>query len=129
MQFICDIQWSGYVESVICVERQTSVFSTKEKIYKDRSELAVYIANHKVNAMQSSSLIRKHWYIENKDHHVRDVTLREDESRIRINPENMSTVRSFALNVLRKNNIENIKGELYENSLDFYGLYSYKQFI
>ena len=129
MQFICDIQWSGYVESVICVERQTSVFSTKEKIYKDRSELAVYIANHKVNAMQSSGLIRKHWYIENKDHHVRDVTLREDESRIRINPENMSTVRSFALNILRKNNIENIKGELYENSLDFYGLYSYKQFI
>jgi predicted transposase YbfD/YdcC len=129
MQFICDIQWSGYVESVICVERQTSVFSTKEKIYKDRSELAVYIANHKVNAMQSSGLIRKHWYIENKDHHVRDVTLGEDESRIRINPENMSIVRSFALNVLRKNNIENIKGELYGNSLDFYSLYSYKQFI
>ncbi|HSO86416.1 MAG TPA: ISAs1 family transposase [Draconibacterium sp.] len=129
MQFICDKQWSGYVESVICVERQTSVFSTKEKIYKDRSEVAVYIANHKVNAMQSSGLIRKHWYIENKDHHVRDVTLREDESRIRVRPEKMSTIRSFALNVLRKNNIQNIKGELYENSLDFYNLYSYKQFI
>lgn len=129
MQFICDIQWSGYVESVICVERQTSVFITKEKIYKERSEVEVYIANHKVNAMQSSGLIRKHWYIENKDHHVRDVTLREDESRIRVNPENMSTIRSFALNVLRKNNIENIKGELYGNSLDLYGLYSYKHFI
>ncbi len=32
-----------------------------------------------------------------KDHHG-DVTLREDESRIRVNPENMSTIRSFALN-------------------------------
>jgi predicted transposase YbfD/YdcC len=129
MKFIVDKQWSGYVESVICVERQTSVFSTKEKIYKDRSEVAVYIANHKINAIQSSALIRKHWYIENKNHHVRDTTLREDESRIRVNPENMSTIRSFALNILRKNNIENIKGELYGNSLDFYSLYSYKQFI
>ena len=129
VQFICDEQWSSYIESVICVERQTSVFNTKEKAYKDRSEVAVYIANYKVDATQSNSLIRKHWHIENKDHHVRDTTLREDESRIRVNPENMSTIRSFALNILRKNNIENIKGELYENSLDLYALYSYKHFI
>ena len=111
------------------MERQTSVFNTKEKIYKDRSEVAVYIANYEMDAMQPNELIRKHWHIENKDHHVRDVTLREDESRIRLNPENMSTLRSFALNVLRKNNIENIKGELYENSLDFYNLYIYQHFI
>ena len=129
MQFISDVQWSRYIKSVICVERQTSVFNTKEKTYKDRSEVAVYIANYKVDATQSNSLIRKHWYIENKDHHVRDVTFREDESRIRVNPENMSTIRSFALNILRKNNIENIKGELYENSLDLYNLYSYQHFI
>jgi predicted transposase YbfD/YdcC len=129
MQFICDVQWSKYIKSVICVKRKTSVFNTKEKIYKDRSEVAVYIANYKTDAMQSDGLVRKHWHIENKDHHVRDVTLREDESRIRLNPENMSIVRSFALNVLRKNNIENIKGELYENSLDFYNLYSYQHFI
>ena len=37
--------------------------------------------------------------------------------------------RNWKFNVLRKNNIENIKGELYGNSLDFYSLYSYKQFI
>jgi predicted transposase YbfD/YdcC len=129
MQFICDKQWSKYIQSVICIERQTSVFNTKEKIYNHRGEVALYIANYKVNAVQSNGLIRKHWHIENKDHHVRDVTLREDESRIRVNPVNMSTIRSFALNVLRKNNIENIKGELYENSLDFYNLYSYKHFI
>jgi len=55
--------------------------------------------------------------------------LKEDESRIRINPENISTIRSFALNILRKNKVKNIKGELYENSLDFFNLYSYQQFI
>ena len=117
------------LKEAICVERQTSVFNTKEKAYKDKSEAAVYIANYKVDATQSNSLIRKHWHIENKDHHVKDTTLREDESRIRVNPENMSTIRSFALNILRKNNIENSKGELYENSLDLYALYSYKHFI
>lgn len=129
MLFIEDRQWSQYIKSVICVERQTSVFNTKEKIHKDRSEVAVYIANYKLSATQGSDLIRKHWFIENKDHHVRDVTLREDESRIRVNPENFSTIRSFALNILRKNKIKNIKGELYENSLDYYNLYSYQQFI
>ncbi len=82
-----------------------------------------------MNALQSNGLVRKHWYIENKDHHVRDVTLREDESRIRGNPENMSVLRSFALNVLRKNNVKNIKGELYGNSLDSYNLYCYQHFI
>ena len=128
-QFIGDKQWDGYIESIVCVERQTSIFDTKEKEYKNRHEIALYVSNHKLGARQGAGLIRKHWYIENKDHHVRDVTLKEDESRIRINPENMSAIRSFALNILRKNKIENIKGELYENSLDFYGLYSYQQFI
>ena len=80
--------------------------------------------------MQRSPMAQsENTYIENKDHHVRDVTLREDESRIRVNPGNMSTIRSFALNVLRKNNTKNIKGELCKNSLDLYSLYSYKQFI
>lgn len=128
-QFIEDEQWIDYITSVICVERQTSIFSTKEKKYKNRQEVAVYLSNYKPDAEQAYDLIRKHWFIENKDHHVRDVTLKEDESRIRVNPENISTMRSFALNILRKNNIENIKGELYENSLDYNNLYSYQQFI
>ena len=129
MQFISDEQWARHIGAVIRVERQVSVFDTKEKTYKDRNEVAVYISNYKVSAAQANDLIRKHWFIENKDHHVRDVTLREDESRIRVVPENISTIRSFALNILRKNKIENIKGELYENSLDYYNLYCYQQFI
>lgn len=128
-QFIGDKQWNGYIESIVCVERQTSVFDTKEKEYKNRQESAVYVSNHKLSAEQGAGIIRKHWFIENKDHHVRDVTLKEDESRIRVNPENISALRSFALNILRKNKIENIKGELYENSLDYYSLYSYQHFI
>ncbi len=73
--------------------------------------------------------IRNHWFIENKDHHIRDVTLREDYSIIRVKPENISALRSFALNVLRKNKINTINNELYQNSLQYYNLYSYQQFI
>ena len=36
-------------------------------------------------------------------HHVRDVTLREDASRIRKNPGIFARIRSFAYNILRFN--------------------------
>ena len=105
------------------MNRETSIFNTKEKTYKNRNEHAIYIANFILNAEQASILIRNHWYIENKNHHVRDVTLKEDASRIRVNPENYSVLRSFALNILRKNKIDNINGEMYRNSLEYCNLY------
>ena len=55
--------------------------------------------------------------------------MKEDFSRIRSNLDNIARLRSTALNVLRKNNVKNVAGELYENSLDYYKLYSYKHFI
>jgi len=127
--FIEDQQWAKHIKTVISVARKTHVYNTKEKKYRARKEKAVYLSNYKLNAKQAYEHIRNHWFIENKNHHVRDVTLREDYSRIRVNPENMSTLRSFALNVLRINKIDNINNELYENSLQYYNLYSYQQFI
>lgn len=117
--FIEDLQWAGYIKSIICIESDTEVFSTKEKAFKNRHETAIYISNFKLGAEQANHLISKHWSIENKDHHVRDATLEEDGSRIRVNPENMSALRSFTLNILRKNKVKNIKGETYQNSLDY----------
>ena len=54
--------------------------------------------------------IRLHWAIENSLHYVKDVTMREDASRIRKGsaPQNMSTVRSIALNILRADGCKNI---------------------
>ncbi len=127
--FIENPQWAKHIKMVISVERKTEIYNTKENKYTTRQEKAVYISNFKVKAKQAFQLIRNHWFIENKDHHVRDVTLREDYSRIRVNPENMSTLRSYALNILRKNKIGNINNELYVNSLDYYNLYSYQHFI
>ena len=127
--FIEDPQWAKYIKTVILVERKTQVYNTKEKKYRTRQEKAVYLSNHKLSAKQAYEHIRNHWFIENKNHLVRDVTLREDYSRIRVNPENMATLRSFALNILRKNKVDNINKELYENSLQYYNLYSYQQFV
>ena len=127
--FIENTQWAKHIKTIISVEREAQVFNTKEKEYRIRQEKAVYLSNYKLNAMQAYQHIRNHWFIENKDHHVRDVTLGEDHSRIRVKPENMSTLRSFALNILRTNKIDNINVELYENSLNYYNLYSYQQFL
>jgi predicted transposase YbfD/YdcC len=54
--------------------------------------------------------IRLHWAIENSLHYVKDVTMNEDASRIRTGsaPQNMSTVKSIALNTLRHHGFKNI---------------------
>jgi len=127
--FINDQQWGKHIKALISVERFTQIFNTKQKRYNTRKENAIYLANHEITSRRAHKCIRNHWFIENKNHHVRDVTLREDYSRIRVNPENMSTLRSFALNILRKNKIVNINKELYENSLSYNNLYSYQHFI
>ena len=127
--FIEDPIWANHIMTVISVERKTLVYNTKEKKYKQRQEKAIYLSNYDISAELAYTHIRNHWFIENKNHHVRDVTLREDYSRIRVNPENISTLRSFALNILRRNKITNINKELYGNSLKYNNLYGYQQFI
>jgi len=55
------------------------------------------------NAKEISEAIRSHWAIENSLHWVLDVTLGEDNSRIRKDhaPENMAMVRHIILNLLQ----------------------------
>lgn len=74
---------------------------------------------------RSVTAIRGHWGIENKNHHVKDATMKEDFSRIRINPQNIARLRSFALNIMRHNKVGNINAELYSNVLDFENLLKY----
>jgi predicted transposase YbfD/YdcC len=68
-------------------------------------------------ASDVGTAIRHHWGIENRNHYVRDVTLFEDKSRIRIKPGHFARLRSFALNILRANGTENISKEIYINAL------------
>jgi predicted transposase YbfD/YdcC len=48
--------------------------------------------------------VRRHWTIENKIHYVRDVTYREDASRVRTGPRPlvMSTLRNLAIGLIRQ---------------------------
>ena len=55
--------------------------------------------------------------IENRDHHVRDRILREDDSRIRRQPGIFARLRSFALNILRANGVGNVSEAIYTNAL------------
>ena len=55
------------------------------------------------NAKQLAEAIRSHWAVENSLHWILDVTLREDDSRVRKDhaPENMAMVRHIILNMLQ----------------------------
>jgi hypothetical protein len=62
----------------------------------------------------------------NRSHYVRDVTFGEDSSRTRINPGHFARFRSFAINIMRENGIENIARELYINTLNFDNVLAYR---
>lgn len=65
----------------------------------------------------AAKTIRQHWGIENKSHYVRDVTFKEDASRIRKNPGVIARIRSFAYNILRFNQADTIAQDRYALAL------------
>ncbi len=76
-----------------------------------------YLSNRPIDANHAADAIRKHWRIENKLHYTRDVTLREDASRIRKNPGIFTRMRSFAYNILRINQSDTIAQDRYAAAL------------
>ena len=67
----------------------------------------------------------KHWEVE-AHHYVRDVSLDEDASRIRINPLNFARLRTIALNILRANGVKNVGQALFRNALNLENILSYR---
>lgn len=108
--------WSPLVAPVIQVHRRTDCFQTRPGDWKRRTETAYYVATDQQPAAVFAELIRGHGGIENRHHYVRDVPLREDASRIRHNPGIVARLRSFTLNILRKNHITNVSEALYDNA-------------
>ena len=92
-------------EALIKVERNRLAFNTKSKTWENSDETSFYISTTVLSAKEFGLAIRNHWGIENRNHHVRDVTMKEDKSRIRTNPHIFARLRSFAINILRKNNV------------------------
>ena len=119
-------EWNQYIDSVAKVTRKTERLDLKTKEWKPSLEVSYYGLTHRFSAKNAAYYIRGHWGIENSNHYVRDVSLDEDASRIRTSPGIVARLRSFALNILRTNNVSNIKGELYENALSFDRIIAYK---
>ncbi|QJD30794.1 hypothetical protein [Methylococcus geothermalis] len=71
-------------------------------------------------------LIRGHGAIENRLHHVLDVSLGEDSSRIRKNPGVFALLRHFALNLLRHKGQTPIRSALYDNAISLHRLLAYE---
>lgn len=113
------------VKVVVKVERYRRVFDTKSKTWKNSDETSFYVSTIILSAQEFCRAIRNHWGIENRDHHVRDVTMGEDKSRIRINPHIFAKLRSFALNILRKNEVENVSLELFGNCMNLDNVLNY----
>jgi predicted transposase YbfD/YdcC len=118
--------WHDHFCALIEVHRYTEVFDTRQKHWGSRQETAYYLSTVALSAADAAQAIRDHWGIENRSHYVRDVTLGEDASRIRRNPGIFAILRSFALNLLRFNGIQNISQALYDNALDFNRVLAYQ---
>lgn len=75
-------------------QREYKGHSSEEHVYGITS-----LPQEKTCAEKLLTLNRNHWHIENKLHHVRDMTFREDQSRIRhrVKAQIMCAVRNTAI--------------------------------
>lgn len=117
---VAGTEWAPFLATAMRVTRQSWLFDTSSWKWNLREETSFYVASIAgLPATYFAAAIRNHWGIENRNHHVRDVSLFEDQSRIRSNPSIMARIRSFALNILRFNNVTNVANTLWENALCF----------
>ena len=92
----------GTIRQICKIERNTNDLTKKPL----RSETVFVITNAgPANATSSDllTIVRSHWQIENSSHYVRDVTLQEDDSRIRAGsaPRVMATIRNLSIGIMR----------------------------
>jgi hypothetical protein len=114
---VAGTEWEPYVAAIIAIERRVLTFQPATGLWNSSRETALYLSNRPILARQAADIIRKHWGIENKQHYTRDVTLREDASRIRRNPGIFARLRSFAYNLLRFNQSDTIAQDRYAAAL------------
>lgn len=95
--------WTG-AKQFIQVKRMV------KKKGKESRETAYFISSIEVSALSYNVGIRSHWAIENTLHWIKDVTLKEDASKISAGeaPSVLSTLKNGALNIFRKNGMNQI---------------------
>ena len=125
-KIISDKEKWNLVKAIVKVERRREVFDTKKKCWKNSDETSYYISTTVLSAEEFCKAIRNHWGIENRNHYVRDERMKEDKCRIRVNPNIFAKLRSFALNIMRANKVENINLEVFDNCMKLENVLNYK---
>lgn len=124
---MADTEWQPLINTVLRVTRRTLLYSATTGLWTERGEVAIYVSSATGHsAAVWAAVIREHWGIENRNHYVRDVTCDEDASRIRHNPGIMARARSCALNILRKNGINNVAQALWAGAINLDLILAYK---
>jgi len=97
------IAWKN-IKSIVMLE------STRVIKDKTQTEKRFYISSLEPDATYIESIIRSHWGVENNLHWCLDVAFNEDKCPIYKghSPENLSTVRRIALNLLKHDNTKKI---------------------
>ena len=118
-------EWQPLIAYAARITRLTWLKNTRSGLWTAREEIAYYACQIRLDAATLARAVRSHWGIENRDHHVRDRILGEDDSRIRRQPSRFARLRSLALNILRANGIGNVCQALYRNALSLDQLLAY----
>ena len=114
---VAETEWESHVAAAIQVERDVIVRQAATGLWKRSLETSVYLSNRGITAKIAADAIRNHWGIENRSHYTRDVTFREDASRIRTNPGIFARLRTIAYNVLRCNQSETMPQDRFAAAL------------
>ncbi len=109
--------WQPHVAVIVRVERDAFIRTAKTGLWEHSAHTAYYISNSKITAERAAQAIRAHWTIENTSHYTRDVTMNEDQSRIRSKPSVFARLRSFAYNILKANKISTLSQDRYRAAL------------
>ena len=116
--------WNELAVTAARVTRLTWHKNAQNGMWKPTDDTALYLCQKSLSAADFGTAIRGHWQVE-AHHYVRDATLGEDASRIRINPLNFARLRTIALNILRANGVTNVAQALFRNALNPKNILSY----
>jgi predicted transposase YbfD/YdcC len=94
--------------------------------WRPTHDVACYASTQNGNsAAYYAAATRGHWGVENRVHYVLDVSMHEDASRVRKSPTILSILRSFALNILRFNKVNNVADALWRNAMNLNRVLAY----
>jgi predicted transposase YbfD/YdcC len=95
----------------IAVIRREEFDLEGNRLTKEYAFIVSSLRGERATAEAIHTHVRNHWGIENKVHHVRDVTLGEDACQAHVGngPRNLAILRNLALGLLRLNEVTKIK--------------------